>query len=168
MINFPAIRTVDDLEAFEQSFAVSFDLMELRAAIFHISDAYRARAEAPGEEFLEFKEALSDLRSLRLDTGPAYRLAEAMRSASGSPPSCKVWAADLRAALEEIGQNRSEEAQGGYRPAGPCGGCRVAEGDAHLPGCPVMRRNLAQTVQVAQATHVEACPKGRDRRDIIR
>ena len=50
MIKFPAIRTVDDLEAFEQSFAVSFDLMELRAAIFHICDAYRSMADAPGED----------------------------------------------------------------------------------------------------------------------
>lgn len=45
MIKFPAIHTADDLEAFEQSFSVSFDANELRAAIFHISDAYRSQAE---------------------------------------------------------------------------------------------------------------------------
>lgn len=67
MIKLPTIRTVEDLEAFEQSFAVSFDLMELRAAIFHISDAYRSLADAPGEEFLEFKEALDDVRGLRAE-----------------------------------------------------------------------------------------------------
>lgn len=45
MIKFPTIRTVEDLEAFEQSFAVSFDATELRAAIFHISDAYRSQGD---------------------------------------------------------------------------------------------------------------------------
>lgn len=65
MIKFPAIHSVDDLETFEQSFSISFDAMELRGAIFHISDAYRTLANSTGEEFLEFKEALSDLRSLR-------------------------------------------------------------------------------------------------------
>jgi hypothetical protein len=45
VIRFPIIRSVEDLDAFEQSFSISFDLNELRAAIFHISDAYRSLAD---------------------------------------------------------------------------------------------------------------------------
>jgi hypothetical protein len=60
MIKFPAIRTVEDLEAFEQSFAVSFDLMELRGAIFHISDAYRSRvAYGDGDEIYQLRCAIT-------------------------------------------------------------------------------------------------------------
>lgn len=47
-IKFPAVRTAADLEPFEQSFSISFDANELRAAIFHISDAYRSLADSVG------------------------------------------------------------------------------------------------------------------------
>ena len=63
MSKFPAIQTVEDLEAFEQSFSVSFDANELRAAIFHISDAYRTRAEADAQ-------LLEALRYIAVSTDP--------------------------------------------------------------------------------------------------